>query len=34
LVFDADARLTQASVGAEARLADLVRELHDPHRSP
>jgi DNA-binding CsgD family transcriptional regulator len=30
LVFDADARLTQASVGAEARLADLVRELHDP----
>jgi DNA-binding CsgD family transcriptional regulator len=30
LVFDADARLTQASVGAEARLADLVRELHVP----
>jgi len=30
MVFDADARLTQASVGAEARLADLVRELHAP----
>jgi DNA-binding CsgD family transcriptional regulator len=30
MVFDADARLRQASVGAEARLAELVRELHAP----
>jgi DNA-binding CsgD family transcriptional regulator len=30
MVFDAEARLTQASVGAEARLADLIRELHAP----
>jgi DNA-binding CsgD family transcriptional regulator len=30
MVFDADARLQQASVGAEARLADLVRGLDAP----
>jgi DNA-binding CsgD family transcriptional regulator len=30
MVFDADARLRQASVGAEARLAELVRDLHAP----
>ncbi len=30
MVFDADARLRQASVGAEARMADLVHELDAP----
>lgn len=30
LVFDADARLIQASVGAEARLTDLLDDLHAP----
>jgi Response regulator containing a CheY-like receiver domain and an HTH DNA-binding domain len=30
MVFDADARMRQASVGAGERLADLVRELHVP----
>jgi DNA-binding CsgD family transcriptional regulator len=30
LVFDVEARLTQASVGAETRLADLVHELDAP----
>src|SRR3546814_8656840 len=30
MIFDADARLRQASVGAEARLAELVRDLHAP----
>jgi DNA-binding CsgD family transcriptional regulator len=30
MIFDAEARLRQASVGAEARLAELVRDLHAP----